>query len=189
MMNTKRFIASSVATVAAFSLVLGSVDSASAASPVDTDSLASQATNDEGVTHGELYDTLKRSSLKAEDTTVDGQTLTTFSSKDGISLTVPKPTNDGGGVGPQLSGKINKNGEPVIYLNQKDQKKIKSVGKAAIGGLLALLPAGKVTKFLSGALGASVADFIGSNGICKSGKSLRITGTPGGDAIKEIKCV
>lgn len=30
---------------------------------------------------------------------------------------------------------------------------------------------------------------VGSNGICKSGKSLRITGTPSGDAIKEMKCV
>lgn len=48
----------------------------------------------------------------------------------------------------------------MIYLNQKDQKTIKTV-----------------------------ADYIGSNGICKSGESLRITGTPGGDAIKEVKCV
>lgn len=132
---------------------------------------------------------MKDSDLKAEDTTVDGQVLTTFTSKDGISLTVPKPTSDKGEVGPQVSGKINKNGEPVIYLNQKDQKRIKSVGKAAIGGLLTLLPAGKVAKFLGGALGVSVADFIGTNGICKGGKSLRITGTAGGDAIKEMKCV
>lgn len=125
----------------------------------------------------------------AEDSTVGGQTVTTFTSKDGISLTVPKPTTDSSEIGPQISGKINKNGEPVIYLNQKDQKKIKSVGKTALGGLLAVLPAGKAARFLAGALGISVSEFVKDKGICKSGKTLRITGTAGGDAIKEMKCV
>ena len=48
---------------------------------------------------------------------------------------------------------------------------------------------GKAAKFVSAALGAVTADFISNHGRCKNGKSLRITGTPGGDAIKEIKCV
>lgn len=187
-MKVTKILTASVAAVATFSLVIGPAHIASADTPAD--SVEAQNVNSESITHGELYDTLKNSSLEAEDSTVDGQVITTFTSEDGISLAIPKPTTSSdGSLEPQISGKINKNGEPVIYLNQKDQKTIKTVGKAAIGGLLAALPAGKVAKFIAGALGVSVADFIGSNGICKGSKSLRITGTPGGDAIKEMKCV
>lgn len=145
---------------------------------------------DVSVTLGEVYTVLKASDLYAEDKEVDGQVITTFKSDDGMSLAVPRPDqSQSEGFGTQLSGKIKKNGEPVIYLNQKDQKAVKDVGKAAIAGFLALIPAGKVAKFLAGAFGVSVANFIGDKGICSSNRSLRITGTVGGDAIREIKCV
>lgn len=190
-MTLPRTLFAATAAVAALSLAIGPAHIASADTQTVSDSIGTQYVNSENITHGELYDTLKNSSLDAKDSTVDGQAITTFTFDDGISLNVPKPTttSSGDSFGPQISGKINKNGEPVIYLNQNDQKRIKSVGKAAIAGILAVLPAGKVAKFIAGALGVSVADFIGSNGICKSGKSLRITGTPGGEAIKEMKCV
>lgn len=186
-MKVSKVFTASVAAVATLSLAIGPAPIASADTPAG--SVETQNINSENITHGELYDTLKNSSLEAKDSTVDGQTITTFTSEDGISLAVPKPSTSGGGLAPQIGGKINKNGEPVIYLNQTDQKTIKNVGKAAIAGLLAVLPGGKVARFLAGALGVSVADFIGTKGICKSDKSLRITGTPGGDAIKEMKCV
>lgn len=189
-MKVTKILTASVAAVATFSLATGPAHIASADTHTAPNSVETQNVNSENITHGELYDTLKNSSLEAKDSTVDGQAITTFTSEDGISLAIPKPTTSSdGSLGPQISGKINKNGEPVIYLNQKDQKTIKTAGKAAIGGLLVVLPGGKVAKFIAGALGVSVADFIGSNGICKSSKSLRITGTPGGDAIKEMKCV
>lgn len=120
-----------------------------------------------------------------------------------MSISLPKPSDKGGinsgsghspsggpVVNPKLKGKFNDKGEPVIYLSQKDQRRIAKVGKISAVGIFAILgPVGKAAKFVSAALGAVTADFISNHGRCKNGKSLRITGTPGGDAIKEIKCV
>lgn len=185
-MNVSKILAIPMTALVGLTLAISPANTASADTkpPVTTHS-----SSDADVTHGELYNTLKHSDLTSEDSVVDGMQVTTFTSRDGISLTVPKPTtSDHGALGPQISGKMNKNGEPVIYLNQKDQKLIATGGKAVIGGLLAVLPAGKVEKLLSGALGVSVADYLAGKGTCPGGKSLRITGTAGGDAIKEIKC-
>lgn len=186
-MNVTKILSLPIAAVVGLSLTVGPAHIASAETPTHATGQSDSSTD---VTHGELYDTLKNSDLKAEDSVVDGMEVTTFTPKNGISLTIPKPTtSEDGTLGPQVSGKMNKNGEPVIYLNQKDQKLLAKVGKAALGGLLAVLPGGKIERILSGALGVSVVDYISGKGTCPGGKSLRITGTAGGDALKEMKCV
>lgn len=79
-------------------------------------------------------------------------------------------------------------GEPIIYFNQSDQKKIKKVGKAAFPALGVFLKGKLVTKFLGTTALSSIASFLEDDGICKSGKTLRVKGTAEG-ALKEIKCV
>ena len=181
-----RVIAATVAL--SLPIGIGGVARANSAPPPSS----SETDENAEVTHGEVYDTLKNAGFESTDARIDGLDVTIFYLEEGLSLTVPKPTSGAApGVQPALSGKMNRNGEPVIYLNQRDQAAVQTAGKAALAGLLATLgPMGKVGKFLAGALGVSVAEFIGSNGICSGKKkTLRITGTSGGDAIKEIKCV
>lgn len=161
------------------------------------------ASDEVGLTHGELYQALADSPLEKKDEYLNGEAVTTFTAENGVSITLPKPSSGkglqpgggkspGGGhsVKPYLSGKINKKGEPVIYLSQKDQRRIVKYGKITAAGLSAAFgPGGRAAKFVAAALAASIADYFSSNGTCKGNKTLRITGTPGGDAIKEVKCV
>lgn len=57
------------------------------------------------------------------DVKVDGAAATEFDLGEGISITVPKPRSE---VSAQLSGRMNSKGEPILYFDQSDQKKIKA---------------------------------------------------------------
>lgn len=173
-----------VATVLALSLTLGAGGVAQAA-PNESASPGSVGVNAQPTTHQDFYDELKASDLPSKDVKIDGQAATEFDLGEGIAITVPKPTS---GVSPQLSGKMSSKGEPIIYFNQSDQKKIKKVGKAAFSALGVFLKGKLVTKFLGTTALSSIASFLEDDGICKSGKTLRVKGTAEG-ALKEIKCV
>lgn len=113
-----------VAAALVFSLTLGTGGVAQAA---PTESAPSEAAGVETqpTTHQEFYDEFQASDLPSRDVRIDGQAATEFDLGEGISITVPKPSS---GASPQLSGKMTSKGEPIIYFNQSDQKKIKKVG-------------------------------------------------------------
>lgn len=161
------------------------------------------ASDEVGLTHGELYQALADSPLEKKDEYLNGEAVTTFTAENGVSISLPKPSDKGGinsgsghspsgrpVVNPKLKGKFNDKGEPVIYLSQKDQKRVVKAGKLAITGLAAAFgPAGKAGKAVAAMLGAAVSDYLSSHGTCKGGKSLRVTGTAALDGIREVKCV
>lgn len=173
-----------VAAALALSLTFGAGGVAQAA-PAEPDSSEPVGIKSQPTTHQEFYDELKASGLPSEDVKIDGAAATEFDLGEGISITVPKPRS---GISAQLSGKMNSKGEPILYFNQSDQKKIKKVGKAAFTALGVVLKGKLITKFLGTTALGSIASFIEDDGICKSGKTLRVTGTVDG-ALKEIKCV
>lgn len=173
-----------VAAALALSLTLGAGGAASA-TPTDSGANNSVSIDTKPTSHQEFYDELKASDLPSKDVKIDGQAATEFDLGEGISITVPKPRS---GLSPQLSGKMNSKGEPIIYFNQSDQKKIKKVGKAAFSALGVFLKGKLLTKFLGTTALSSIASFLEDDGICKGGKTLRVTGTADG-ALKEIKCV
>lgn len=176
------------ATTAATLALLGGAPAT--ANTVDGEEEASTSSaNTDVITHGDLYDDLVKEGLPSRNTTVEAVPATEFDLGEGVTVTLPKPNSKG--YSPTLSGKINKKGEPVIYLNQNDQKRVKKIAGIGVGALAVFLKGTPLRKFFQVAALSTIASYFNNGkGICPSKKkTLRITGTAGGDAIKEIKCV